>query len=505
VSVTATVTDNDGDQASSSVDLGHVLQINDDGPVISGIDNGIVADAANTSVTGNIIFTSGADGFGTPVASLAGNVGDPAGLTFNGQQVHYTVDSTGEFLTAYIGTDSTIVANDIFTLSVDPNSDQYHFTLLQPFIEISTLAVGSSSAFGSGPAGEQILLTDGSGTAHPGTNEATVVSGIDNDGVTNGAVNGSTVGWGVNNNNFDVGEKMLFDFTAGGSQTPGGVPGFQPLANEEVANYTFSAYKGGDDIHYTITYWDGTHLASKVSFVGDFDPSTHSTVATEFSTNTAAPIPAGDVLYTVDFTDVTGSGKVDLQSVGVLTTQNLSENLSFNVNTTDGDGDTASGTIHINIDGSTTIQGTAANDAIGGSSGNETIIGGAGVDSLTGGGGNDIFQYNNPLEGGGQGSLATITSSNTDTITDFNTANDTIAVSAAGFGGGLTAGEIFNSTQVENSSSNAFTGGATERFLFDTTNHTLYYSPDGTTANEHAVAIINLVAAINPTNIHVVA
>jgi hypothetical protein len=121
---------------------------------------------------------------------------------------------------------------------------------------------------------------------------------------------------------------------------------------------------------------------------------------------------------------------------------------------------------------------------------------------MTGGGGSNTFEFNNPLDGGGQGSGATISISNTDQITNFNPATDSVAVSAAGFGGGLTFGEVFDSTQVQNSSSNSFTNSS-ERFLFDQTNHTLYYSPDGTTANEHAIAILNLVSAINPTNIHV--
>jgi Ca2+-binding RTX toxin-like protein len=122
---------------------------------------------------------------------------------------------------------------------------------------------------------------------------------------------------------------------------------------------------------------------------------------------------------------------------------------------------------------------------------------------MTGGGGNDTFEFNNPLDGGGQGSGATITSSNTDLITDWNPANDSIAVSAAGFGGGLTIGEVFNSTQVQTAGNANFTNSA-ERFLFDTANNTLYYSATGTTANEHAIAILNGVHAINATNVHVV-
>jgi len=64
---------------------------------------------------------------------------------------------------------------------------------------------------------------------------------------------------------------------------------------------------------------------------------------------------------------------------------------------------------------------------------------------------------------------------------------------------------MFTSAEVVgNSANNQFTNSS-QRFVFDTANHTLYYSGNGTTANEHVVAILNLVAAISPTNIHVVA
>jgi len=58
---------------------------------------------------------------------------------------------------------------------------------------------------------------------------------------------------------------------------------------------------------------------------------------------------------------------------------------------------------------------------------------------------------------------------------------------------------------VNNPTGNAFDNSGNQKFVFDQQNHTLYYSPDGHTNTEHAVAILNLVAAINPTNIHVVA
>jgi hypothetical protein len=94
---------------------------------------------------------------------------------------------------------------------------------------------------------------------------------------------------------------------------------------------------------------------------------------------------------------------------------------------------------------------------------------------MTGGSGNDSFAFQQTLDGPGN-------------ITDFNnlTAHDHIAISASGFGGGLTAG--MDTTSVfESSAEDQFSGfGAV--FHFDTSNQTLYFSADGTQTSVTTVA-----------------
>jgi Ca2+-binding RTX toxin-like protein len=123
----------------------------------------------------------------------------------------------------------------------------------------------------------------------------------------------------------------------------------------------------------------------------------------------------------------------------------------------------------------------------------QVLLDGVGNDILSGGTGNDIFQFDSvPTQGGDQ-------------ITNFNntTQSDQIAVSAAGFGGGLASGENVSSV-FETSNTSTF-ASTSDRFHFDTANSGLYYSPDGTTAHEVLLATITNGSAVHATDIHVVA
>ncbi|MGY3492277.1 beta strand repeat-containing protein [Bradyrhizobium sp. USDA 4502] len=472
IGATVTLTDADGDHVTATADISTHISFLDDGPSFGTIEHGIIADYAGMSVLGNLPVFSGADGFGAYDFTLTGNTA-PAGLTFNGQAVHYSIDAFGQNLTAYIGA-APSAANNIFTLNLDDTTGHYLFTLLQPFTETTIQNVGSSSSFGSGPSEEQVLSSN--------TDQLAVVSGTTSGG-SQGGVNGSTNGWGVDNNNFDPNEKLLFDFTSGAIASPVGNAAFHPPANESVANYTFSNYKGGDEIHYVVSYWDGVHAASITSVSGDFDPSTHTTVATEWSTPTA---PAGLQLYTVQFTDVTGSGKVDLVGVGVSSTTNVSEDLSFNVSTIDGDGDTASSTINININGTTTLLGTAGNDV---------IVAGPTNETLTGNGGDDKFVLNLTAH---------------DIISDFNS-GDTLLLDVAGLSlptgvsNALTAGQFTSSAVTGGTENNASAwneSASTNKFFFNNTTHELWYSANGTGSDKVDLAHVStgLPAA---TNVHI--
>jgi len=108
------------------------------------------------------------------------------------------------------------------------------------------------------------------------------------------------------------------------------------------------------------------------------------------------------------------------------------------------------------LTGQNTIAGTSENDMITGTSSDDLI---------TGGQGRDRFVFRAPNQGA-------------DTITDFTVAEDTLAVSAAGFGGGLTQGLL---------SESQFTLGATattenHRFIYNSSDGILGFDQDGTGA-----------------------
>jgi Ca2+-binding RTX toxin-like protein len=128
-----------------------------------------------------------------------------------------------------------------------------------------------------------------------------------------------------------------------------------------------------------------------------------------------------------------------------------------------------------------TITGNSANNKLNGNAGNDTLNGGAGNDTLNGGTGNDVFAggTNNDILTGGIGSdrfTFNSRSEGIDRITDFSVIDDTIVVSAAGFGGGLVAGAAI--------AANKFLLGtaattSSQRFIYDKGNGSLFFDQDG--------------------------
>ncbi|NCS48610.1 MAG: hypothetical protein GPJ29_11585 [Microcystis aeruginosa BK11-02] len=129
---------------------------------------------------------------------------------------------------------------------------------------------------------------------------------------------------------------------------------------------------------------------------------------------------------------------------------------------------TLTGTTAINGTGNAlnnTITGNSGNNTLIGGAGNDTLIGGLGNDTLTGGAGGDRFTFNNRNEG-------------IDTITDFlSSQGDKIAVSAAGFGGGLAAGVAITAAQFVLGTTAL---NASNRFIYNIINGVLSFDADGT-------------------------
>lgn len=113
------------------------------------------------------------------------------------------------------------------------------------------------------------------------------------------------------------------------------------------------------------------------------------------------------------------------------------------------------------------LLGLGGNDALDGAAGNDVLQGGAGRDTLTGGLGNDTFRFLDLTECG-------------DVIVDFGNvaaSNDRFQFTAAAFGGGLVVGALAAAdfqTRADNVAQDA-----SDRFIFRTTDRTLWFDADG--------------------------
>ncbi|MGH6710962.1 MAG: VCBS domain-containing protein, partial [Bradyrhizobium sp.] len=176
---------------------------------------------------------------------------------------------------------------------------------------------------------------------------------------------------------------------------------------------------------------------------------------------------------------------------------------SFTYTTSDGiatSGNAATAIVINNATSATTLSGTGGDDIIIATNGTETLNGGGGNDilvgnsgshTMTGGSGNDSFAFLQTTDGPG-------------IITDFNnsTEHDHIAISANGFGGGLSVGMNVSSL-FETSGDDQFSGSGAV-FHFDSANQTLYFSADGTQASAITVATVQAGVTINPQDLLIV-
>jgi subtilisin-like proprotein convertase family protein len=165
---------------------------------------------------------------------------------------------------------------------------------------------------------------------------------------------------------------------------------------------------------------------------------------------------------------------------------------------------------NLTLTGTAAINGTgnSLNNVITGNSGNNTLNSGSGVDTLLGGNGNDILiggTGNDTLTGGAGSDRFTFNSrtEGIDRITDFNVVDDTIVISAAGFGGGLVAGAAIAASRFAIGST-ATT--SSQRFMYDQSTGALFFDQDGTGAiAKIQFATLNTALALTNADIFVAA
>jgi Ca2+-binding RTX toxin-like protein len=185
---------------------------------------------------------------------------------------------------------------------------------------------------------------------------------------------------------------------------------------------------------------------------------------------------AGDDTYVVDsFSDQVSEGASQgTDSVQASLTYFLANNVENLTLTGSGNigavGNSLANVIEGNS-GNNGLLGEGGDDTLTGGDGNDELNGGPGGDFLQGDGGDDFYSWFNAAEGD-------------DTILGFVSAEDTLAFSAAGFGGGLTSGEtLVDGTTfiVGGVSANPTTAEGT--FLYEGVFGDLYWDVDGTGPN----------------------
>jgi VCBS repeat-containing protein len=253
------------------------------------------------------------------------------------------------------------------------------------------------------------------------------------------------------------------------------------------------------DVTITIIGTNDAPSAAPDNIIADAGPNGNLFIP-DWAMVTNATDPDSSDTHTVGAVSNPSGGGASLFGSSVWFTDDTTLGGSFDYEVSDGNALSAPVTATVNNSptSTTTLTGTGGNDIIIGVHGGETLNGSGGNDvllgrggaTLTGGSGDDIFGFRQPSDG-------------PVTITDFNdtTQHDLIAISAGGFGSGLTPGmdvtpfyEVSGDDQFQSSAS---------LFHFDTANNTLYFSPDGgSTVN--TLAEVQPGVTLGPADIRIV-
>ncbi|WP_338831727.1 DUF5801 repeats-in-toxin domain-containing protein [Bradyrhizobium sp. 27S5] len=463
VGATVTVTDSDGDHAVATADISTHISFLDDGPAWVSAEHGVIANQAGFSLVGDLQYTLGADGLGS--LYFAGVSTDPLHPTAT------TLQAGGFAVSEYVDASGVLhgVANgaDAFTVSLDPTTSTYVFNLFHTLDSYTQQSINTSGAVhGSGPASYAVL-------SDTSANPVTILTGYHTTGafnvgswfgethdtltsaaLTQDTINASSSGEGVHSNNFNQGDFMRFDLGSvgdnsnGDTWTYGQAPGASAVGTGNQISFTVNAIGGSTIIDYVVHSVDGTVTSHVYNS------------ATDGTTITATG--HGNIDY-VELYDVSGKSKILLAGISELVNDGATD-VPFTVGVKDGDGDAATGSFAVNVNGGTTLLGTAGNDV---------IVAGSTSETLTGAGGSDKFVLNLSAH---------------DIISDFSS-NDLVLLDVAGLSlptgasNAVTASQFTSSAATGGTENNASAwneSGSTNKFFFNNTTHELWYSANGT-------------------------
>ncbi|MBE8987078.1 proprotein convertase P-domain-containing protein [Nostoc sp. LEGE 12450] len=390
-------------------------------------------------------------------------------------------------------------------------SDNY-YTIYENANE-GTDTVASSFTFDLGPAYlENLILTGTSAINGAGNSLNNTITGNDannqlnggagNDTLYGGAGNDSLIGDGVNN------QTKTFSNTSAIN-----IPDLSTIkSNLAVSGLTGSIA----DVNITLNIshdWDSdldvfliSPTGTRVELFTDVGSIDNNFTNTTLDDEAATSITVGTAPFTGSFKpekllsafdnqNPNGTWKLEVTDDESLITGRLNNwSLQFTTQTVDVgndllDGGTGNDTLTGGA-GNDTLNGGAGIDTLNSGTGNDILVGGAGNDTLTGGTGSDRFTFNSRSEG-------------IDRITDFSVLDDTIFVSAPGFGGGLVANAAIAANKF-------FIGSAantsSQRFIYDKGNGSLFFDQDGTGAiAKIQIATLNTGLSLSNADIFVAA
>ncbi|MER8742277.1 DUF5801 domain-containing protein, partial [Mesorhizobium sp. M1004] len=461
VTLTATVTDGDGDKASQSLNIGQALNFHDDGPSAVAPDYAMLSNG-----TGNTVIFAldadhtlsnnyGADGPGTVRFEAALNNTD-SGLTSNGAHIIYTVSGDGHTLSG--------AANgaNVFTVTLDPQNAQYSVDMngtVDSFTNVDFS--GNGYSFAGGNKDWTGFVPAGDSVSNPNDNNSsdlllTAIGGtVNTSSVAGGVGDGSSVGSGetfrvdfVQDLRDGAGSGYLFDHhynTNGSSAVVTATSGskIQLLAfddldtNNNLVGENNLAQRTPDAITQVIVGFgtesftftsSGSHTIGGHLYTVTFNPDGTAAVDGVYGTSGAQAVGT-----TIAVTTATGFNSIeyhylsgDTFKIGEFgTAVQSSDPVSFHlpVAIVDGDGDTAASAIGITLTGTGTqdhssdaaghlyastsalpnIIGSNYDDTLNGDGAANALYGGAGADIINGNAGNDTLiggAGNDTLNGG---------------------------------------------------------------------------------------------------------
>lgn len=321
----------------------------------------------------------------------------------NGELVTYALTVSPDGLTGTVTGSTT--AGSIFELVIqlNPGADaDVTYTQFASLLGSEVVGTGENMVTGGGN-GDDLLLTFDAG----GTTFDALITGTNYLDGTPTTINTNNKYIGAANNLMNPGERIVMDFASGLTGNA--------VASMQISFFNFdsSSRTAPDELTITGTTVDGSTFSYYVT-----------NASLDANGNYLITAPGGELIETLVFESGSQSSfKLGIETVSAVK-YDVNFDLTLSYQLTDEDGDSATGTISVTLDGDNAIIGTAgddvllggsASDSISGGAGNDVISGGAGDDWLTGGLGSDTFRWS-LADKGTAGSPAV------DTITDFDTA-----------------------------------------------------------------------------------